>query len=1284
MAGITVVPSVNQGSTVQLYVYESFGYRYSFPAGATCNTQTLNGVSPVLQPFCSVDAGGVSFSNTVGGTDGFQVPTQGSSPGEQFLIVDSSANTFFNLVKVNKGRFYEPIVATQPLFYKFETITPIDFKTYAAITGTPYSQSPALPVGLSFVSVGGSSNNFQLVGTPQVQTPVSSYFIIGSNSTNGRIVSTNVTLEVQGERIVSTPSSSSITLTIGNITSNVFTTALSPARTGTLTYYQSSPLPDGLFFANSSDVPVSLSNGFAPVDISNTVKILGTPTVAAAESMKFAGFSNMNIIAQSVTGFAGGTITTLVPVSFTFTETVLFDSYPTSILIFATVPFISSPIKASTYFGTSAITSITSFPALPTGLSITGSFVSGVNISGTPSNPPSVGTYAITASNTNGSNQTVSIPITIAADVVTISQGVSNLNPSIFVVSRPLTSALSGFYTSPITFSATSAIGNPINFSASIVLGNYGLALTQSGNNATLTGIPTNTLPSTVVTFQADDLVATPATTTLTLQIVSDSFTFSPNPGLTTFAFKQNVQITPIQISATTLSERQIQSFSSLTLPAGLVISSTGLITGTLSGSSGGTFTVNASTGYSTATSPSYAFTNYPDSILFIPAIFTELIFPDIPITPVNVVAVSQSGLIVSNFAYSNLPPELPMTLTSGLGNTTVGGTLTQSNVDSNLGQTTTFQLKGSVHLTNGSTNIQFVRVPSLIVNSLLIYNAFVDGPIMAGQPLDGNWFFKTYPPLFASGCNAITDFQFRTPNTFSNVYIAATSDNSGNGFLIQQTDDVALIATPSNIASYVGEFPYAVTNKTFFPIWFAAGYSSNLPSLQPVRFFKTINDGVTWSSNAISVPAGLFSPRFDTALGGDKGGVALKYKNGVLMIGGGDGGGAPLMFRSTTDGSSWSSVTQGFTQGEIQNFSLDSSTLWVATGSSLYRLGQVPSTYSADADTLQYSSNSGATWAVGSNQFNYMGLDVQYGSNDWLATGITYGGGGYVQDIKYSVDAINWVNIGWTGLPGTSNIGFYVAGTPSTITSTIGPMNFDGSNWTLFVTENRGPGLYITSRFSHPPFPTGSWTLLPNEGVSAAFRIDINPRLAFLKSPVSIRSGPDPQTFLTFADFLTPQGPVFTSPTLTAYTFIQYIPVSPITIQASGIAGPVVLFVNAINVPIGMSFDATTGILSGTPMFILNGQSLNIYARDQLGVTVLTLLITVRTPFRIAKQSGAGAYTALVRQDTLINATQNARDTVVYPSRDTTLGALMSPVGKDVVSPAVCQVCFKANCGTC
>lgn len=1282
MAGITVVPFVNKGSTIQLYVYESFGYRYSFPAGATCNAQTLSAVSPVLQPYCSVDSTGVSFSNTVGGTDGFQVPTQVSSPGEQFIIVDSSANTFSNLVKVNKGRFYQPILATQPTFYKFETITPINFNTYAAITGTPYSQSPALPVGLSFVSVGGSSNNFQLVGTPQVQTPSNSYFIIGSNSTNGRIVSTNVTLEVQGERIVPTPLSSSITLTIGNVTSNVFTTALSPARTGTLTYYQSSPLPNGLFFANSSDVPVSLSNGFAPLDISNTVKILGTPTVAAANAMKFAGFSNINIIAQSVTGFAGGTITTTVPVSFTFTETVLFDSYPTSIATYATVPFTSSLIKASTYFGTSAISSITSFPALPNGLSITGSFVSGVNISGTPSNPPSVGTYAITATNNHGSNQTISIPITIAADIVTINQGPSNLNPSVFVVSRPLTSDLSGFFKSPITLSATSAIGNPIIFSSSIVLGNYGLALTQVGSNATLIGIPTNTLPSTVVTFQASDSVATPVTTTLTLQIVSDSFTFSPNPSLTTFAFRQNVPITPIQISATTLSERQIQSFSSLTLPTGLVISPTGLITGTLTGSSGGTFTIKASTGYSSAASLPYTFTNYPDSILFIPAIFAELIFPDTPINPVTVVAVSQSSLVVSNFAYSNLPPLLPLTLTSGVGNTTIGGTLTQSNFDSNLGQRTTFQLKGSVQLVDGSTNIQIVSVPSPTINSLLIYNGNAAGPIMSGQQAGNNWFFKSYPPFYAFGCNAFTDFQIRTPNTFSNVYIAATTDNSGNGYIIQQTDDVASVSAPSNIASYVGEFPYAATNKTSFPIWFAAGYSSNIPSTQPVRFFRSINDGVSWSSNAITVPGGVFSPRFVTALGGDKGGVALKYKSGILMLGGGDGGAAPLLFRSTNDGSNWTSVTQGFTQGEIQNFSLDSSTTWVATGSSIYRLGQVPSTYIADANTLQYSSNSGATWAIGSNQFNYMGLDVQYGSNDWLATGITYGGGGYVQDIKYSINGINWVNIGWTAITG-SNVASYFAGTPSTITSTIGPMNFDGSNWTLFVTEERS-GLYTTSRYSHPPFPTGSWTLLPDQGVASAFRQDANPRLAFLKSPISIRDGPVPQTILTFPDFLASQGPVFSSPTITAYTFIQYVPISPITVQASGIAGPVVLFVNAVDVPVGMSFDATTGILSGTPMFVLNGHSLNIYARDQLGVTILSLLITVRTPFRIAQQNGAGAYTALVRQDTLINAAQNARDNIVYPSRDTTLGALMSPAGKDVVSPPVCQVCFKANCGTC
>jgi hypothetical protein len=84
--------------------------------------------------------------------------------------------------------------------------------------------------------------------------------------------------------------------------------------------------------------------------------------------------------------------------------------------------------------------------------------------------------------------------------------------------------------------------------------------------------------------------------------------------------------------------------------------------------------------------------------------------------------------------------------------------------------------------------------------------------------------------------------------------------------------------------------------------------------------------------------------------------------------------------------------------------------------------------------------------------------------------------------------------------------------------------------------------------------------------------------------------------------------------------------------------------------------------------------QTFTVYARDGSGgITALTITLIVDVPRIVKKQSGAGAYTALVRDYTEVNAAINARDTRVNPVEEAALGSFAAPYAPDVVTPSNC-----------
>jgi hypothetical protein len=159
-----------------------------------------------------------------------------------------------------------------------------------------------------------------------------------------------------------------------------------------------------------------------------------------------------------------------------------------------------------------------------------------------------------------------------------------------------------------------------------------------------------------------------------------------------------------------------------------------------------------------------------------------------------------------------------------------------------------------------------------------------------------------------------------------------------------------------------------------------------------------------------------------------------------------------------------------------------------------------------------------------------------------------------------------------------------------------------------------------------------------------------------------------DPGADVTTITFPLPNtGPIFVSPAQSTYVVWQYMPLPPIVFSAPGADA---YFVSPL--PVGLTWNSVTQTITGYCVQ-LGTQSFIVYAKSSTGLTAFTVTLIVNVPRIIKQQSGAGAYTALVRDYTEVAAAINARDTRVNPVEEAALGSFASPYAPDVVSPSNC-----------
>jgi hypothetical protein len=1255
-------------NTIQTYLYESFSYTISNPFWPSYSL-TISTTPGLPQSYLSGGDDYVYFETTSNllnnGTEYFTLTAQDASG-----IVGTSSNT----VIVNAGRFRDSngnAFTGGFTFYKNEPITPVGFLAPFAIT-TP-TATPALPPGLSFVS--NASNLYSLSGTPTVTYPQSNILFIGrgTGSNAGKILTSTLPISVSNERVRLDLSGAPVVsgMTVGTaITPRTFTARYPPYPSGGVLRYTWPSLPDGIVATDASGVV--RTSPFSPSDPSNTVIFRGTPTITAANAFRDAGITSNTIPVTATRTAPTPQISNALSLVFAFGETVLFDtpSVPTlydGVAVPANVSF-----RAQTYFGSgSAIATIFS-PDLRSDLSI--NFVSAQSrgyLTGTPSGSGTA-TYTIRAINSNNVSRDLAVPISVITDTV------SFLDPTPidvcynYILSRPAIQDLSGYYPSPVQFKAAAASGFPITFSTTDLTGT-GLTLSNvSANTVQLVGIPdTVVTPERRVRVTAS-AVGTPATAfrDISLAILNDVITFS-EPTATQLSFIQNRAITPIQLTASTLSGRSVISFTSTTMPAGLSLSTTGLITGTPSAASGTSFTVIASTGYMSQ-SKTYTYTLTPDSVIFLVPQTSYTYSPSASVS-IDIDGLTYSGKALSNYAFSGFSPSYGLSINSTSG--VITGTLPSGLPPSDLlpPEAISYSITANAGALNGSLPATF-SVSNIIVNRAFLLADNIDGGGNAKLYTNDDESYSTWTERATGG----TNLSLKNTSVDSNVYLLATGTSIYYRSLNGVTWSSNFLTT-----SFSSEFDTAyqflyTSNST----WYAAGttlvtYASL--ELVTLAFYASANDGASWTQKGILA----VSPRRSAAANNSytSYGIASGSNSGVVLLGGQENNSSEyflnrtLIQRSTDEGETWSNVTSGSFTKEVANFEL-AGPKWIATGSSYYNSGQNYDYFTEVTDTIKWSGDEGQTWsnATGAGVFNVAGRDVVYdGSGRWLASGLNSSGDAFtyvITALSYSTAGDVWYPI---TLPDVTFTEFDANnGMPL---PEIGSIWTDDTNWYVLV-KSQSSGLgYPTKILQHSltgDLTTG-WTV--KAGTPTPFNGESGRRVHGFKSNY-VRTG-TPTTITLGFNALPPNGPTVTAPVQRTYTFYQYMAISPITIAASG-TGTIYYFADADSLPVGVTFDPITATLSGTPV-VLGEKSFIIYVKDNNGVTRVTITTNTIIPRIIRQQTSAGAWTSLVRQYTVVNAAQNSVDGKVLP--DAPLGEFMRPPPGDSISATIDPKCRNPNC---
>ena len=401
-----------------------------------------------------------------------------------------------------------------------------------------YSVSPALPAGLSLDSFTGV-----IFGTPTAAAATAGYTVTASNPNGSTTVTLTITVNVESQAPAGlTYSVNPAVYTVGAaIGLNAPTSSGGPVAS----YSVSPALPAGLSLNTSTGV------------------ISGTPTAVAATASYTV--TAVNSLGSTTVGLSI-TVNAASQAPAGLTYSVNPAIYTVGVTITPNVPSSSG----------GAVVSYSVSPSLPAGLSF--DTVTG-QISGTPSSASPAITYAVTATNADGS-ATAGLAITVSAGVLPPSGLTYSVNPAVYTTGTAISSNTpSSSGSAVVSYAVSPALpaGLSLNTSTGVISGTPSV----DAATATYTVTATNSAGSTTVGLSV----------TVNAAVIAPSgLTYSVNPAVYTVG-------TAIPSNTPSSSGSAVVSYAvSPALPAGLSLNtSTGVISGTPSvDAATATYTVTA------------------------------------------------------------------------------------------------------------------------------------------------------------------------------------------------------------------------------------------------------------------------------------------------------------------------------------------------------------------------------------------------------------------------------------------------------------------------------------------------------------------------------------------------------------------------------------------------------------------------------------------------------------------------------------------------------------------
>jgi hypothetical protein len=346
-----------------------------------------------------------------------------------------------------------------------------------------------------------------------------------------------------------------------------------------------------------------------------------------------------------------------------------------------------------------------------------------------------------------------------------------------------------------------------------------------------------------------------------------------------------------------------------------------------------------------------------------------------------------------------------------------------------------------------------------------------------------------------------------------------------------------------------------------------------------------------------------------------------------------------------------------------------DSSNLssWTATDlcmNVVYDLAQSNGTIVAvgtGTSNMAKSIDNGVSWVPVTSGITGDITSISYANGVWMASGTSGSGNSKQAVLQYSSNLTTWAT----------------AYSNTTSTAATRDVLFDGNAWMTNII-----GSYPASDSSSSATFLNLYHTAKKSDIGSnwlATSLDSN-YLSYWyeKYLFSTKSMGAPSAVFSISS--SPGPLVFTSPTKTSYLFYQYVTITPIEIEATGIEEFGYFY--ALGLPRGLKLipnpDGQTATIEGTPVEVFNEET-TIYIFLRNGVYTIMTQITMKViiPRIVQHQTSAGAYTSLVRQYTEVNAAQNAINSRVYPVQERALGEFMAPEAPDnLKEDPACKKC--------